>query len=123
MRGCRPVPPISSDSSAEKTPVVVRAEVLDEVGLLLDRLRLVECPGHPRPQVLEARVDGLLEERRVAGVVASDHQPLRLDPVRSGQALPAHAARPTRTQPLWPPSPIAFESATSTCVRRASFGT
>ena len=32
-------------------------------------------------------------------------------------------ARPKRTQPLWPPRPIAFESATSTCTRRASFGT
>ena len=27
------------------------------------------------------------------------------------------------TQPLWPPRPIAFESATSTCTSRASFGT
>src|SRR5436305_11992810 len=26
---------------------------------------------------------------------------------------------PKRTQPLWPPRPIAFESATSTCSRRA----
>ena len=31
--------------------------------------------------------------------------------------------RPNRTQPLWPPRPIAFDSATSTCTRRASFGT
>ena len=31
--------------------------------------------------------------------------------------------RPTRTHALWPPRPIAFESATSTCTRRASFGT
>ena len=33
------------------------------------------------------------------------------------------ATRPNRTQPLWPPRPIAFDSATSTCTRRASFGT
>ena len=33
------------------------------------------------------------------------------------------SARPSRTQPLWPPRPIAFESATSTCTWRASFGT
>ena len=32
-------------------------------------------------------------------------------------------ARPKRTQPLWPPRPIAFESATSTWTWRASFGT
>src|SRR6185312_14505915 len=31
----------------------------------------------------------------------------------------AHSTRPSRTQPLWPPRPIAFESATSTCTRRA----
>ena len=31
--------------------------------------------------------------------------------------------RPSRTQPLWPPRPIAFESATSTFASRASFGT
>jgi len=34
-----------------------------------------------------------------------------------------HSARPNRTQPLCPPRPIAFESATSTCASRASFGT
>ena len=34
-----------------------------------------------------------------------------------------HPARPSSTQPLWPPRPIAFESATSTTARRASFGT
>ena len=31
--------------------------------------------------------------------------------------------RPSRTQPLWPPRPIAFESATSSSTSRASFGT
>ena len=35
----------------------------------------------------------------------------------------AHSTRPSRTQPLWPPRPIAFESATSTFTSRASFGT
>ena len=34
-----------------------------------------------------------------------------------------YPARPSRTQALCPPSPIAFESATSTSTRRASFGT
>ena len=34
-----------------------------------------------------------------------------------------HAARPSRTQPLWPPRPIAFDRATSIRASRASFGT
>src|SRR5437667_133677 len=33
-----------------------------------------------------------------------------------------HSTRPRRTHPLWPPSPIAFESATSSFASRASFG-
>jgi hypothetical protein len=35
----------------------------------------------------------------------------------------AHSTLPTRTHALWPPRPIAFESATSTWTSRASFGT
>ena len=35
----------------------------------------------------------------------------------------AHSTLPTNTQALWPPRPIAFESATSTRASRASFGT
>ena len=103
--------------------VEVGAELLDQLDLLLERLRLLVRPRHPRPQVLEARVDRLLQQRRVARLVAADDESLRLDPVRSGRPLPAHATRPTRTQPLWPPRPIAFDSATSTCTCRASFGT
>ena len=99
------------------------AEGLDELDLLLQRLRLVERPGHPRVQVLEARVDRVLQERRIALLVAADDEPLGLDPVRSGPPLPGHAMRPTRTQPLCPPRPMAFDSATSTCTFRASFGT
>src|SRR4051812_2403561 len=118
------------------------AEELDELLLLLERLRLVERPRHPGLQVLEARVDRLLQERCVARLVAADDEPCRLGPIRSGRAPPAHPARPTRTppvcppsplpapatrrprsRPLCPPSPIAFERATSTCTWRASFGT
>ena len=33
------------------------------------------------------------------------------------------STRPSRTQALCPPNPMAFESATSTSARRASFGT
>ena len=42
---------------------------------------------------------------------------------RAARGLARQSARPSRTQPLWPPSPIAFESATSTRAARASFGT
>ena len=43
---------------------------------------------------------------------------------QAGREGPArYAARPRRTQPLWPPRPIAFDRATSTWTRRASFGT
>ena len=44
-----------------------------------------------------------------------------LDP--RDQRAPLRGARPSGTQPLWPPRPIALESATSTCTSRASFGT
>ena len=44
---------------------------------------------------------------------------------RTGRLLRADqaGARPSRTQPLWPPSPIAFDRATSRSTFRASFGT
>ena len=35
----------------------------------------------------------------------------------------AHCTRPSKTHALWPPRPIAFESATSTSASRASLGT
>ena len=38
-------------------------------------------------------------------------------------AANVQSTRPSRTQALWPPRPIAFESATSTSTLRASFGT
>ena len=37
--------------------------------------------------------------------------------------LTVDAGAAEQTQPLWPPRPIAFESATSTRASRASFGT
>src|SRR5436190_2249920 len=87
---------------------------LDPVGL---------ADFEPRPGERGRRLGRLLQQRRVARLVAADDEPLRLDPVRSGRPLPAHATRPTNTQPLCPPRPIAFERAMSTCTRRASFGT
>src|SRR4051812_43322354 len=118
------------------------AEQLDELLLLLERLRLVGRPPHPGLQGLQApggpppskrgiprglaageEARPLDQKRCTARLVAADDEPRRLDPIRSGRPLPAHATRPTRTQPLCPPRPIAFERATSTCTWRASFGT
>ena len=81
--------------------VELGSERPEQLGLLLERLRLAVRPEHPGAQVVEARVDRLLQQRRVARLVAADDEPLRLDPVRSGRApLLAHDTRPTRTQPL-----------------------
>src|SRR5207245_6613119 len=55
---------------------------------LVERLRLESRPRHPRKQMLDARVDCFLDQRRVLGVVAADDEPLGLDPVRS-----RHSAR------------------------------
>src|SRR5438132_8007609 len=97
------------------TCVESRSEATQQLRLLLERLRLELDPRHPRPQMLEARVDRLLRQRCIPRLVAADDEALGLDPVRSRRALPAHATRPTSTQPLWPPRPIACESATSAC--------
>jgi hypothetical protein len=70
--------------------VELGAEQLHQVGLLFESLRLVLGPRHPRPEMVEARVDRVLRERRVARLVAADHEPLRLDAIRSGRAFPGH---------------------------------
>jgi HAD superfamily hydrolase (TIGR01509 family) len=75
-----------------------------------DRVRRV-VDGRCRACVAKHRVD---QEAPPAGLQQQTGVP---------DERQVHAARPSRTQPLWPPSPIAFESATSTTVRRASFGT
>ena len=119
-------PPVSAfEETADVLLVGVErcTETATERVAVLDRLRQIVRPRHKRSQVLDARVQRLGQQGRIGRLVAADHEPLCLDPVRSGRALPAHATRPTRTQPLWPPRPIAFESATSTCVSRASLGT
>src|SRR5579862_2881231 len=65
--------------------VELAAEQAQQLDLLGERLRLLTCPGHPRPEVLEARVDRFLQQGGVDGLIAADHQPLRLDPVRRRQ--------------------------------------
>ena len=61
------------------------AKTAQQFDLLGNRLRLETDPRHPRPQVLDARIDGLLEEWRVARVVAADDEAVGLDPVRRGR--------------------------------------
>src|SRR5581483_11591295 len=68
--------------------VELGAERLEQVGLLLERLRLRLDPRHPRPEMVEARVDRVLDLRSVARVVAADDETLRLDAIRSGRSLP-----------------------------------
>ncbi len=42
--------------------------------------------------MLEAPVDRVLQKRRILGVVAAEHQPLGLDPVRRSQRTASHSA-------------------------------
>ncbi len=70
--------------------------------------RLLSSPRSPR------RAAGA---RRAAASCAPPRMPELLRSRMPCQILPM------RTQPLCPPRPIAFESATSTCTRRASLGT
>ena len=67
------------------------------------------------------RVRRVLDRRARAGCaehrVDEDPAVARVEQQRRvANELNSHAARPSSTQPLWPPRPIAFESATSTCV-------
>src|SRR5512133_861359 len=64
---------------AEVEPAAEAAQQLD---LRLQWLRFLVRPGHPRAQVVERRVDRLLEQRPVAWLPAAHHEALRLNPVR-----------------------------------------
>src|SRR5207244_5881322 len=63
-------------------PVVAGAEGPQPLVHRVEGLRLVRRPRHPRPQMLEAAVDGVLEERCVLGLPAPDDETLGLDSVR-----------------------------------------
>ena len=78
------------NSHWQNDAVRVSTEEADQLGLLLERLRLAERPRHPRLQVFEARVDCLLQQRRIALLVAADDKALRLDAIRSERPLPRH---------------------------------
>ena len=62
--------------------VELASEGSQELHLLCQRLRLVVCPRHPRAQMVEARVDCVLQERRVARLPAAQDETLGDDPVR-----------------------------------------
>ena len=70
--------------------VVLRAKVAQAFVDDVERLGLVGRPRHPRPQVVEASVDGVLQERRILGVVAAEDETLGLDP---------YGVTPTRSWP------------------------
>src|SRR5919201_2466682 len=82
--------------------VELRPETAEQLDLLVERLRLVARPGHPWSQVVDARVDSLLEKRRVLGVVAPDHETLGLDSVRRGRHTPASACSGSAGAPQRP---------------------
>src|SRR5581483_10649073 len=61
--------------------VVAAAEAAQPLVDDVERLRLVRRPRHPRAQVREAPVDGVLEERRVLRLPAAQDEPVSLEPV------------------------------------------
>ena len=90
------------------------------VRTLLEQLARVinSVRGDRRTQLrvqLRARTRPLVVAAATAGHEEREHDD------HAGES--SQAALPRRTQPLWPPSPIAFESATSSSTSRASFGT
>ena len=103
---------------------VVLVQVRDDhaVDALDDALR----GNRERDERVSHLVRGVLDRRPRTGVVEhrvdEDPLPRRLEQQRRVADQGQLHTRPSRTQPLWPPRPIAFESATSTCASRASFG-
>src|SRR3954464_8015350 len=73
------------------------AKLPQQLDLLFQRLRLLMCPGQPRPEVLERRVDRLLERGRVARLPAANDEPLRLDPVGRGPGQNSSSFRTAST--------------------------
>ena len=57
--------------------VELPAKTSQELDFLVERLRLVDRPRHPRPKMLEARVERLLEQWRVARLPAADRRAAR----------------------------------------------
>ena len=89
------------------------------------------CPGRrPRPERAPTEhLPGRAEDRspRARGTSASEEiaaHERQADPHASiDDETGSRSVRPRSTQPLWPPSPIAFESATFTSTSRDSFVT
>jgi HAD superfamily hydrolase (TIGR01509 family) len=88
------------------------AEVLAAADAVIDSLSALD----PRVVTAEARPRSflILSPPSVEAGLPRPRRPL----LRRG-----YSARPMRTQALWPPRPIAFDSATRTSASRASFGT
>src|SRR6185503_14313728 len=60
---------------------------------LVERPGLVVCPRHPGTEVVEAGVDRVREERRIARLPAAEHEPLRADQVRGRWVVDARQGR------------------------------
>jgi len=70
----------------------VREQLAESAKPLLDHLERLGCrpgPVHELAQVLEARVDRLLDERCITGLVTAEHEPLGHDPEGSRACHPS----------------------------------
>src|SRR6185503_9369216 len=93
--------------AAEGLAFVAREDAVDEVlpeiepspkapqesDPLVERPGLVVCPRHPGTEVVEAGVDRVREERRIARLPAAEHEPLRADQVRGRWVVDARQGR------------------------------
>ena len=61
--------------------VELSAKPPEQLDLRLERLRILVRPRHPRPQVVEARVDRILQQRRVPRLPAANDEALGFDPI------------------------------------------
>ena len=76
------LPAVEDPEHEVPAEVEVATEPAEESNPLLEGLRLAVRPLHPRAQMIEARVDRLLELRRVAWLPAAEDGSLGDDPVR-----------------------------------------
>ena len=128
-------PALPSDLHDLRASRARRAAPRRDAGLELDdQLALTNCASaplassgplvHPSPRPAPGPVTGAELPGATDADDPSPHRGRDSEPLAGKKKGAAQSStRPMRTQPLWPPSPIAFESATRTCASRASFGT
>ena len=70
--------PNAQSAAASKSDAKRSSRVLDD----FERRRLLHRPRHPGAQVIQIRVDGAFEQRRILASPAAQHQSARHDPFR-----------------------------------------